>query len=345
LGIHQKIPVAVIYLLGGANLFMIWIISQKFFRGWAGYLPPLIFSLSPWSAYFIYAGSNYIYLLSSLLLSFIGLLLVRSGESRQGIIFFVAGSFFIISSSFILFLIFPIFITMIVYSKFVTFKAIKSAVFAIIVLYLLIFSLGIKNPLAIKNIYSKEFTIFSNIGLINATNNFQGESNKRGFYTISKLTENKYFYFSKHLSLKLFKSIVPSTFFTAEEKILRFSFSPPIFVGFAVPFFYGIFLVFKSKILRNFLLLSLVFIIPSVVAKPLVDLDRLVLFEPVPVFVIGFGLINLIKKSHQNIPRIMLFLCILLVIVQLFVTIFDINQREYSRYTRYFGDKLEIEKI
>lgn len=338
---HKSIPRIVIYFLGLINFLLIWLLAKKILSGWKALVPPLVFSLSPWSAYLIVAGSLYIYLLSLIMFAFFGLLLLKSKKIKLGTATFIIGSLMSIYSSLLMLIIFPLVIIVLVLNKFIDFKTIRYSVFLIILFCLPLFILMIKNQVGLKNIYNNQVKVFSNPGFLSASNQFQGESQKAGMAVFAKLTENKYQYISKVFLLKSIKHLTPSTFFTPQEKLLTFSFSPPIFFGFLTPFLYGLYLILCTKTLRYYLLSCLVLIIPSLFSKFTVDLNRLVLLEPVIVFVISFGLIKFIENQEKRY-RVLLLVTILLVVAQFLVTISDIDLREYPRYMRYFGGRLEI---
>src|SRR3989344_4782012 len=91
-----------------------------------------------------------------------------------------------------------------------------------------------------------EVGIFSNIGLINSVNEFRGETSKTIFAPIGKLVENRYIYLGEHVLFNILKQFTPATYFSNQAKLLDFSFSPPIFLGFLLPFFFGINVLFKE---------------------------------------------------------------------------------------------------
>ncbi len=192
-------------------------------------------------------------------------------------------------------------------------------------------------------IVNKEFVrIFSDPGLINNVESFQVEANQVGLGMLSKLAENRYINSAEYVFLKYVKNLTPSTFFTSQEKLLNFSFSPPIYFGFIFPFFYGIYLVTISKVLRKRLLISTILVAPSLLANKMVDLNRLVTFSPVVIFVISYGLVAMLERRKNRVLHAFLILSAILLAVQMIITLMDINIREQDRYVRYFGDRFEI---
>ena len=136
---------------------------------------------------------------------------------------------------------------------------------------------------------------------------------------------------------------MPATFFTSQEKLLNFSFSPPIYFGFLIPFLYGLYRILKLPVTRKYLLISAILIIPSFLARSLVDLNRLVIFSPVIIFVTSYGLI-LFSRHQKKLFRFATYITLFLVLIQFLVTQFDISFREVSRYQRVFGQNTEVGK-
>lgn len=339
--IHKSISPFLVYVFSLIAFFLLWLVSERIFIKEKSWIAPLVFSLSPWFAYLTFAGSFYIYLLALVLFAFYGLLLLSSGEKKLGVGIFVAGSILSAYSSLLLLIIYPLFIAGLIATNFISLKTVKLAIILVVILCFPLFLVMFKNPVGLKNIYQNQIIIFSDPGLISAVNGFQGESREAGVGFLTKLTENRYVYLFKYAILKAVKHITPSTFFTPQENLLKFSFSPPILLAFLVPFLYGAFLIIDSTFLRKYLFFSLVLTIPSFLSRTLVDLNRLILLEPVIILVISFGLIKLAKHKNK-FYKIILFLSMILVFVQFLVTVFDINQREYPRYERYFGERFEL---
>lgn len=340
--LNVNLPFWLIYFLGSINIFLIWIIAKKFFLGRLALIPVLVYCFSPWSFYLMASQSFYIYLLMLTLITFLGILLIKSEKSKLGILWFILGTVLALYSSLLLLMIYPILIAGLILIKFISIKKISTPIFIIVLLCLPLFIAMFKNQVGIKNIYNNQITVFADPGHINIINTFQGESSKAGFNLLSRMAENKYIYFFKYSILKAVKHITPSTFFTSQEGLLKFSFSPPIYFGFLTPFLYGLYLILNSSSMRKYLAVSLILLIPSFLSREFVDLNRLVLFEPVIIFIIALGLVEIIKGKKDRIFKFMLLLTIILVVTQLLVTIFDINFREYARYERYFGGSLQI---
>lgn len=339
------LPSWIIYLFGTTNIFLFWMIAKYFFRKSASLIPVMIYCLSPWSIYLMVAGSFYIYLLFLSLVTILGILRLKSSKSIWDKIIFILASCILLYSHLLLLIIYPILISGVILSNIVSIKTMRLPLLIIALLCIPLFVSIWRNQIGIINIFHNQVTILSDPGYINIINAFRGESSKAGFFYVSKLVDNKFAYLSKYLIYKFIKNIVPSTFFTAQEKLLGFSFSPPIYLGFIIPFFYGLYIFITSKVFRRYLWLFLIFIIPSLFSKQLVNLNRLVLLEPFIIAIISIGLLQLIKRYKDITFRLILILIFFLVSLQYINNIFDINYREYPRYKRYFGEVLQIKDL
>lgn len=336
------IPFWFIYFIGSINIFLIWMIAKRFIVGHLTLIPVLIYCLSPWSFYLVVTNSFYVYLVMFTLIIFQGILLIKSRRFKWGTAAFILGSILFLYSSALSIFIYPMLIAGLSLIKFASFKQIQFSLFVISFLCLPLLIANFKNQAGTGNIYNNQVALFKDPGHMNSVNVFQGESRKAGYGFLAKLEENRYIYFSKYALLKAIKHFIPSTYFTSQEGLLRFSFSPPVYFGFLIPFLYGLYLIFKSPTLRKGLAVSFILLIPSFFSKSLVNLDRLVLFEPVIVFVISLGMIKIIQNRKERIFKLMVFLIIFFVSIQFLVTVFDINFREYARYERYLGGALQI---
>lgn len=340
--LHQGIPLWLGYILVFADYLLIWLIAKRILIGKEVFIPLFVFSLSPWLFYLTWAGSFYAYLLSLMMLAFLGLIIIAQRRTVLGMTAFISGSVFALYSSLLILMIFPLLIIMLVLTKLITLDKIKFASLLILLFCLPLFFALFKNQAGLKNIFHNQVTILSDPSLISATNQFQGESRKKGFSIAAKLVENKYIFIAKFALLKSMKHITPSTYFTSQEGLLTFSFTPPIFAGFLVPFLYGLYLIIESPANRKFLFVSLPLLLPSILSQKIVDLNKLILFEPIVIFIISYGIIKMLRG--RRFYRLLLLLSIVLLVGQFLVTIFDITYREYPRYERYFGEKMEIEQ-
>lgn len=206
------------------------------------------------------------------------------------------------------------------------YKFINGKVFFFIGLFLLIYLLFNQR---------NKITVFDNVGLINAVNEFRGETSDTIFKSIDKFIQNKYIYLTSHLIYNFLLHLTPLTYFTQEFKLLNFSFSPPIFVGLLIPFILGfkLWLDLWQK-LNLKLLLVFILILPSVLSKDSPDLSKLIIFSPLIFYTISFGLIRVLLISKSRLLRALLLVTVLLVITQLVITLVDIQTREPSRFQK-----------
>lgn len=328
------------YLITSLNILLVWLIAKKFFLSRLSLIPPLIYSISPWTYYSTVFGSFQIFLVSLLLIAFLGILLIKNA-SRIGIILFILGSTMVLYSSLLLVIVYPIVILGLVWTKIIKFKMIKFPLILIAVICIPLLVSMYKNQIGVRNIYSNQINIFSDPGHINAINSFRGESKGSGFSILSKMSENKYIYFSQFLTLKSLKQLALSNFFTPQEKLMGFSLSSPIYIGFLIPYLYGLYLIIKSSLLRKYLIISLGLVLPSFLYRDLVNLNLLFIFEIVIIFIISFGLTKLLA-GKKYIFKFFKFLIAFLVIIQVIINIQDIYFREYTRYERILGSKSEV---
>lgn len=323
-----------LFLLGIGGLTLIWLISRQIFKNHYSLIPPIIYAISPWGSYSVVAASFYIYLSFLLLLIFYGLLLIKSGKTLWGSILAVVASGISMYSSFILLLLLPIIFVLLIVFKIIPFNSLKFPLMASILLALPLFSLIYNNQSGFKDISSNEIKMLSDQGLLNSVNSYQGAAKQAGFGKLAKISENKYVFTAEYIFLKYIKQLVPTTYFTQQERLLNFSFSSPIYLGFLIPFLYGLYKILQSSILRKTLLLSTLIVIPSILSKQIVDLNRLIIFAPVIILVISYGLMKL--DENRNKVSFFLILALILVIFQFLVTLSDIQLREKARFTKYY---------
>lgn len=178
-----------------------------------------------------------------------------------------------------------------------------------------------------------QITIFSNPGLINAVNSFRGETNQTIFAPFGRVIENRYIYFSEHLLFNILKQFSPATYFTNQARLLNFSFTPPIYLGFIIPFLFGFIKLVKSLTKNDIPKVTIVFLLmlPSILSKTSPDLSRLIIISPVIFFIISIGFYTFILNFKKKIFRLFLFLTLFLVVLQFSATLVDVAIREPVR--------------
>lgn len=190
-------------------------------------------------------------------------------------------------------------------------------------------------------LYRSEISLFENVGLVNAVNEFRGETSQTIFAKFGKLIENRYIYLSEHLIFNILKQFTPATYFTNQVPMFNFSFSPPIYLGFIIPFSFTLFELIKTFGRNTIFRLSLVILLmlPSILYKSSPDLSRLILISPVIFFIISTGLYELILNIKRKKFKFLIFITIFLVTLQFFLTLSDIAIREPVRYQALINQK------
>jgi hypothetical protein len=326
------LPTFAFFLLFIINGFLIWLIGKKLFDKKYQIFPILAYLFSPWFYYLALGHSYYFYLLSPILLGIYGIIELEKSGGKRGNILTLVGLTIAVYSSLLSIIFLPILLIL---------KKFRIFLWTILLLLpLLIIAYG--NKLAFKNTLNRELLVFSDPGIVNTANRFQGAAAESGLKPLARLSENKYIFYSEYFLLKYTDQLVPVTFFTPQYRLLGFSFTPPIFLGLLIPFLYGLYTLILKSNTRKFLLISTILTIPSVIGKDLVSLNRLILFSPVIVFIIISGLIHIFKLENKKLSRILFISTIFLVIFQLFITLGDIKMREKLRFESYFGNNYEM---
>jgi len=331
------------FLLPILALILLWLISKNIFKGkLTSLIPSIVFIISPWGWYLASAHSLYLFLLILVLTFIYGIILTKSGRIYAGNLFIILASAMGIYTSPIMLIIIPTGFVILLISKIINFKRVEISSVFLVLLSLPILFLINKDKFGFKNIISNEVKTFSDPSLLNSVNRYQGAANDIGFKTASRISENKYLFFAEYSLLKYFTQFMPETIFTSNYRLLGFSFSPPILVGFVIPFIYGLYLSIQKPDLRKVLFVSTFLVVPSLLSHDIVSLNRLVLFSPVIIILISYGLVSLYDKGKINIARNFLMLTIILVFFQLVVTLGDIKYRENMRLEAYLGKKYEM---
>lgn len=263
------------------SVLLIWRIGKFFFKGNLSLIPPLIFLLSPWGWYLSFAHSIYIFYLFLTLSAVYGIILIKSQDVILGNVILSIAIFMAINSSSILFILIPLLILISTILKIISFNNIKASIIILVLFaYLPLFNLIRISPISFKSNLAKEVKIFSDPGLINSVNRYQGAATQVGLAPLARISENKYLFYSEYFALKYIDQLIPETFFTPQYKLLGFSFSPPIFLGFLIPFSYGLYKLLQKSRPAIIILALTILVIPSVLSGNLVSLNRLILFFP-----------------------------------------------------------------
>lgn len=315
--------------IGIINLLQIMLISKKLINSKIWYIPPFLYAISPWTVYLEVGGSLYIPIVTCLLLSFISFKLIKNSKLSLMLLIGATGAMFY--TSILMWMMLPLLIFSFVKLGFFKTKILRFyLLFLSLLLIPLFFSVAI-NLTGLKNTFSNQVSVFSEVGLINAVNTFRGETAKTKFAVLGKFIENRYFYLSEHLIFNLLKHLSPVTYFTPEFKMFNFSFSPPILIGFLIPFLLGLKSISELTI-RNkwFLLMILSLILPSILSKNSPDLNRLILISPGIFLLVGIGFKDLLNK-RTAVYKLLFVVTLVLVFTQLWTVVSDIYLRENIR--------------
>lgn len=295
----------------------------------------LIFVLSPWSIYLTVAGSVYIILTFSMIVSFYGIIITKK-KPYLGIPIFYLGALSGIYTSIHSIFLFTFLIYYLMYYVTPRIKKmiIMGGVFLIILPMILLTSSNISG---IKSIVKKEFSIFSDFGMTNAINQLRGETNTASFGQIGRIVDNKFTYYSRHFIFSILNNLTPVYYFTNQHKLLGFSFLPPIFLGFLIPFLIGVFSLFKQARKEIILIITLILLVlPSVFSKNSPDLEKLFVLFPFISLSVSKGL-QIMVKTNNVYHKILFGFCISLIIYQFLVSAWSVSILEPIRYSKYIS--------
>ena len=324
------------------NGLIIWLISKLLIKSKYVFVPVLIYFLSPWGYYLTISRSFYVFLLFAVLATIYGLILIVKGKKIIGSVSLIFGSLILLYSSSLFLILLPIILTLLIIFKIVPLKNIKTTIFPLALLTIPLLVLIMKNTTALKNIFAGEINIFSDPGLINTVNRYQGAAAEHGLKNLSRISENKYIFFGEYFALKYSTQLMPMTYFTPQYKLLNFSFSPPLFLGFLIPFFYGLYKLIGNSKVRTILLISTILVVPSVLSEGMVSLNRLLVFFQIIIAVISYGLIYLYEDRKNIVKKVFIILTLMLLVFQIAVTILDIKNLEIIRSQKYLEGKYEL---
>lgn len=186
---------------------------------------------------------------------------------------------------------------------------------------------------------SSSTLIYNNQAVLNSINTNRGTMNHVAQGFLGLILENKITYFGRLSVFNFVDHFSPVYYFTPQNKMLGFSFTPPILIGFLIPMFFGfsefILLIKKHKALIAILGASF---IPSILSVSSPDLNKAILILPFLCVITSFGIDNLIN-TKKFFSRPILFLTLFLVIFQCFTIFYDINTREQVRFLKYHNVK------
>ncbi len=315
--------------IGLINLMFIMLISKRLVTSKIWYIPAFLYTISPWNVYLETGGSLYILVLTFLMLMFVGFKFVKNNRLSFSLVLIAASG--MLYTSLLMWFALPLLIFGLFKLNFFDASKFKAYILGLFIICLPLIFASITNFQGLRNIFSNQVSVFSEVGLVNAVNTFRGEIAQTNFSIFGKLTENRYFYLSEHLVFNLLKHLTPVTYFTPEFKMFDFSFSPPLLLGFLLPFMFGLKNIFDFSLKNKWVFLVILsLILPSILSKNSPDLNRLVLITPVMFVLIAEGFKTLITKKSV-VYKLLLALTLIIVFSQLLTVISDIFLRENMR--------------
>ena len=315
---------------------ILWQISRYFFKGKVAFIPSIIIILSPWFWYLTEAHSFYIFLTFEILSLIYGIVLTKSGKIVFGNFIVILSAISAIYVSSIFFVLVPFSLLLLLTTKIIGPKEFKIAIIGIIIFTIpLLFLIG-NNKTNFRNSLNLEIKVFSDPGIINTVNRYQGAAGTGKLRYLAKISENKFIFYSEFFAMKYIDQFLPVTIFTPQYRLLEFSFNPPVLLGFAIPFVYGLFILIQNQKLRKLFFVSTLLLIPSLLANTIVALNRLLLFLPVIAIIISYGFMKLSELRRKS-AQLFLTITLLLIVFQSLVMIFDIRFRENQRKIAYLG--------
>lgn len=330
LGNGQSISWLTITSFGMVNILLIWIVSLYLFGRLNAFINSSLYSLSPWSAYLDVSGSIYILILTLLLISFLGFQIFVKFKYDIGFYMILISLGLLLYTHILMLIVVPILLILLI--KKGVFKQLRLKIFYIFfaIAFLILIGLMIGNKEGVTNLTRLHFNFLLDPRLINSVNEYQGELRMSPYFNVGRFIENKYTFVGQYIIFNVLKQFTPATYFTSQQTMLDFSFTPPVFLGFIIPFTLGLFLI---RIRRKYAAVIAFFILllPSIVSKASPNLERLILIAPVFYLIISQGLEKLVQKRKHNIYKILLIVTLFLVIFQVLLTFIDIAFLEEMR--------------
>lgn len=332
LGNGQSLNWLVTTLFGLTNIGVLFLVFYRILKKKYSLVIALLYSVSPWAAYLDISGSIYVFLLTWILLLFYGVQLLKEGGFKKGFLVTLISVVILFYTHFLMLLVILPILFVIFKNK--IFDSFQVKIFIIILSILLVplLILMINNKEGMINLTRLHVSLFTDPGLINSVRQFQGELGKGYLSLIGKIIENKYAFVSEHIINSVLKQFTPGTYFTYQAKLLGFSFSPPILLGFIIPFIVGLpkSLSYLKTIKISWLILFAL-LLPSILSKNSPDLNKLILIAPIIYFPIVLGITKLFDRIGGKINRVLLAIFLILIFFQSLVLLIDIPVLEKLR--------------
>lgn len=320
-----NLPVGVIFFCSCLNIFLLHQIIKQKFSPKVAFLSAFLYSISSWTIYLGFFNSVYILCLFWLLLFSWSTQLKNKLGNVIPFVAILGG----LITSFFLWIVFPgLFLLILVNSPKKQVAVKYLLVFFLAIFLLIIVYLRSLSELKVQTL--NQIGLFQNIASVALVNKYQGEDKMAGIGNLGQVSDNRYSYFLEYFIYNLLVHFFPVTYFTPDFSLLSFSYSPPILFGFLLPTLVGLKEVIIKLGFKNFLIIFLSLILPSVLSEHGPDLNKLVLVSPLIFLLIGVGVAHLWEKK----AKVLLGALILLVVFQQLMVISDIYLREPLRINK-----------
>lgn len=312
------------------NLVLIGFVSIKLFNIRLGLVSMLDYMLSPWSYYLAHSNSLYVIFVFHLMSVFVLTFAWLNNKFINIISYaFLLASPFYISLTYVYY--FPFILLLIVRRKILDSKHIKQLLAYLSLFLVPLIILTINNTVALKVGLSKQISFVENFSDIDPINVYQGISRNNNLGLLGRVIENKYSYFGRQLLSNFMKCVSPATYFTSQEKLLGFSFNPPVLFGFIIPLFFGFSAIYKKYFNYRFAIFYLtLLILPSILSYHSPEIAKLFLIFPLIILTVTFGFERMILIKNIK-TRLLLAISVILVGLQFFLFLSDIYLREFVR--------------
>lgn len=278
-----------------------------------GFVALGLYAFSPWFIYADISQSIYVFGVLGVLMTIFGYL---KNDSRNGYRLLLGGGL-LLSYVFLFGFIYYIFLLTLCYRK--DRQKLLSGIIPLVPLLCLAFY----NIEGLKNIIQLEFSVFNDIGIINAINVFQGNLYQLGWGSGGKLIINKFSYFFLVIFDSICRILSPVTYFSAERRMFGFSNLFPLSFVLILPLLFGLKKLFENKLFSTVIAAFFLLSISSLFTSKIFQLEKLLLIAPFLVFLISFGVHELYIKKYKKT---------LMIITIIFIVSFIISFIDFSLY-------------
>lgn len=321
-----------IYLIADvSNIVLLWLISKKILGGKYALVTTFVYAISPLVLYMGIYESVYLIGISGLNLLVLGFIYLKE-KNNISYPLIIVGSLVMLSVGLSAYITGLAIILLALIYKFPDKISTKKLTKILLVLLFVLLVIFIIDPGEIKNEIVKA-NPFTEIGLVNSVNQFQGEQMEEGVFLYGRLIENRYTYYARHLFFTTLDHLSPVIYFAPQIKMFGYSFAPPILTGLLIPFLFGVYFLTKklNRKSLSIILFILIISIPSILTKQSPDIEKLLLVIPYISIVASYGFKKSLGKNYSWLKILMIFSAVL-IIGQLLFFLSDVALREHSRY-------------